>query len=85
MIHLGGYHEYHGGVQYHRGTQITKDLPPMILNTPTVLMISPTCLMIPPTVLSILHGTQDSPHSIQDIPHGTEHPIQYSRYPSHLS
>ena len=35
MIHVGGYHEYHGGVQNCGGTQITKDFPP------TVLMISP--------------------------------------------
>ena len=29
MIHVGGYHEYCGGVQYRRGTQITKDLSPL--------------------------------------------------------
>ena len=31
-----------------RGTQITKDLFPMVLNTPTVLMISPTYIMTSP-------------------------------------
>ena len=34
MIHVGGYHEYCGGVQYRRGTQINKIFPPTILNTP---------------------------------------------------
>ena len=28
MIHVGGYHEYRGDVQYHGGTQITKDFFP---------------------------------------------------------
>ena len=29
MIHVGGYHEYRGGVQCRGGTQITKDyIPP---------------------------------------------------------
>ena len=35
----GGYHEYNGGVQYHAGTQITKDLFPHGTEHPTVLMI----------------------------------------------
>ena len=43
MTHVGGYHEYRGGVQCRGGTQITKDdiihgtediLSPTVLNTP---------------------------------------------------
>ena len=67
MIHVGGYHEYHGGCSVPWGTQITKDFPPTVLNTlhgthdiphgtehPTVLKISP-------------YGTEH-PYCTQDIP-----------------
>ena len=57
-MHVGGCHEYRGGVQYRGGTQITKDFPPIVLNTPAVLMI----FTITP------HGTHDIPHGTQDIP-----------------
>ena len=33
MTHAGGYRKYRGGVQYRGGTQMTKDFPPMVLNT----------------------------------------------------
>ena len=48
MIHLGGYHEYLGGVQYCRGTQMTKD------DTPSGTHGIPTCIMIS-------YGTEHSP------------------------
>ena len=43
MMHVGEYHEYRGGVQYHGGKNLLLFDYPMVLNTPTVLMISPTC------------------------------------------
>ena len=84
---MWGYHEYCGGCLVSWGTQITKDFPPMVLNTPYGTHDIPTVLNIP-------HGTQDNPHSTHDIPtvlntptvlkisptfimifpHGTEHP-----------
>ena len=40
MMHMGGYHGYCGGVQYHGGVLLLFEYP-TVLNTPTVLMISP--------------------------------------------
>ena len=83
----GGYHEYHGGCLVSWGTQITKDFPPTVLNTPygthdipTVLNIlhgtqdNPTVLMISPTVLNTPMVFKISPTLIMIFPHGTEHP-----------
>ena len=73
----GGFNEYHGGVQYRRGTQITKDFPPMVhMISSTCIMIFPMCIMISSMVLSIPHGTQDNPHSTRDILHGAEQDTQ---------
>ena len=60
MIHVGEYHECRRGVQYHGGTQITKDDIPHSTEPPppTVLMISPQ-YHDPPMVLKIFLGTQD--------------------------
>ena len=59
----GEYHMYCWDVQYHEGTQITKNYPLTLLNTPMVLITSPTELKIPhvtehPMVLSTPHGTK---------------------------
>ena len=82
------------GVQYRGGKSQLLFEYPTVLSTPTVLMISPHMHhdipprysnfkgWYPPTVLNTLHGTHDIPHMHHDIPHGTEHPPQYSRYPS---
>ena len=50
----GGYHEYRGGCSVLWGTQITKDFPPTVLNTPH-------------GTHDIPHGTEH-PHGTQDIP-----------------
>ena len=66
MTHVGGYHEYRGGVQYRGGTQITKDnipngneyhhrthdIPHGTQDIYIFIMISSTVLNIP-TVLKI--------------------------------
>ena len=87
-MHVGGYHEYRGGVQYHGGIFC-------YLNTPTVLIISiymyhdippwySNCKgwLVSPHGTEHSHGTQDIPHSTHDIPHmhhdiphGTEHTL----------
>ena len=51
MMHVGGYHEYHGGCSVPWAKSLLLFEYPMVLNTPTVLMISPTCIMISLTVL----------------------------------
>ena len=33
MMHVGGYHEYHGGVQYSGGKSFVILVPPTILNS----------------------------------------------------
>ena len=53
MLHVGDIMSTVGGVEYHGGTQITKNCIPMVLNTPIYYDI--------PTVLNIPHGTQDIP------------------------
>ena len=73
MIHAGGIMST-VGCSVPWGTQITKDFPPTVLNTPTVLMISPHMHHDSPHSTEHPHGTQDIPHIYYDILHGTEHP-----------
>ena len=58
MIHVEGYHEYRGGVQYRGGTQITKDY-------------SPYSTAYPRGTHDIPHIYHDIPHGTQDVLHGT--------------
>ena len=44
----GEYHEYHGGVQYRRGSNLLLFEYPTVLKTPTVLMILPHVSWQPP-------------------------------------
>ena len=80
MIHVGGYDEYCGGVQY-RGVLKLLQILPTVLNT-----LHGTH-NIPHMHHDIPHGTEHTPrysrypHIYHDIPHGTEHTPRYSRYP----
>ena len=78
MIHVGEYHEYHGGVQYCGGTQITKDFFPTVLNIPHGTHDIPYMHHDIPTVLSIPHGTQDYSQGTHDIQHGTQHILPHA-------
>ena len=88
----GRYHEYRGGVQYHRGYNLLLFEYSHSTEHHTVLIISPTCIMISltglklqkmisVTVLNTPTVLMISPYSHHDISHGTEYPPQYSRNP----
>ena len=70
MMHVGGYHEYRGGVQY----VPWEDTIFCYLSTPTVLN-TPHGSHDIPHMYNIPHGTQITK---DDVPHGTEHLLQYS-------
>ena len=80
MMHVGGYHECCGDVQYCGGTQITKDsphsakyswYPPHASWYPPRYWVSPTALKVTPMVLMISLLVLNTP--------------PYSRYSPHLS